>query len=346
MNKSAIRKFAVWARQELIRSAAAQAARYGITAEGAEEASEGHVAGRILSPEEITQRGELLRRIERRGFDAMMEEAAYTWFNRFIALRFMEVNACLPLMVRLFSDENGEFHPQILAEALDLDPAAGFDVMKIARYMEREEQNELYRYLLFTECHGLADIFPGLFEKEGDWSELLFPDQLLRGDSVLARMVQDIPEDDWKDAVQILGWLYQYYNEELNEMVYDGSMAKKKVTKELLPAATTIYTPDFPVRYMAENSLGRLWLSGHPEDKAHFLGEKGGEKRWRYYLEDAPQEASVEAVLADIRRQAAHLEPQDIRLIDPCCGSGHILAYAFDMLMDIYTAHSWRPRPS
>lgn len=365
MNKSAIRKFAVWARQELIRSAAAQAARYGITAEGAEEASEGHVAGRVLSPEEIAQREELLARIERRGFDDIMEEAAYTWFNRFIALRFMEVNACLPLMVRLFSDENGEFHPQILAEALDLDPAAGFDVMKIARYMEREEREELYRYLLLTECHGLADIFPGLFEKEGDWSELLFPDQLLREGSVLARMVQDIPEEDWKDAVQILGWLYQYYNSEKKAEVFTALKKNKKIGKEDIPAATQLFTPDWIVRYMAENSLGRLWLSGHPEDRARFLptadeqaayladGASEGaafreseeiKRKWYYHLDDAPQEAEVETALADIRRQAARLEPEDIRIIDPCCGSGHILAYAFDMLMDIYTAHSWRHR--
>lgn len=361
MDKSAIRKFAQKARTTLIDRVKAAAYYWDIT-EGADpDALSAHDAP--LSDTEKAQRRDILRRVDERGWDALMEEAAWTWFNRFIALRFMEANGCLPSMVRLFTDETGAFRPKILDEALDLDDKT-FDKDCIGEYKRRSDDEGLYRYLFLAECRSLAPIFPGLFEKEGDWTELLFPTPLLRTGSVLESMVTDIPEDDWKDAVQILGWLYQYYNSEKKDEVFAALKKNKKIGKEDIPAATQLFTPDWIVRYMTENSLGRLWLSGHPEDRARFLPTEeeqaaylaGGasegasresddkEGKWHYYLDDAPQDEAAEAALADIRRQAARLAPEDIRVIDPCCGSGHILAYAFDLLMDIYTARSWRPR--
>ncbi len=339
MDKSAIRKFARWARTELITRVTASAVRWGI--EKGADPDAWSVNDHVLTEDEKTQRKEILRRMEDRGREALLEEAAWTWFNRFIALRFMEVNGCLPSRVRLFTDENGAFRPKILDEALDLDEET-FDPETIADYKQHSDAEGLYKYLLLTECRSLAAVFPGLFENEGDWTELLFPEPLLREGSVLEAMVCDIPEEDWKDAVQILGWLYQYYNSEKKEEVFAGLKKNKKIGKEEIPAATQLFTPDWIVRYMAENSLGRLWLSGHPEDRPRFL--EGGEKKWRYYLDDAPQNEAVEAVLADVRRQAAQLAPEDIRIIDPCCGSGHILAYVFDMLMEIYTSRGWRDR--
>lgn len=361
MDKSAIRKFAQKARTTLIDRVKAAAYYWDIT-EGADpDALSAHDAP--LSDTEKAQRRDILRRVDERGWDALMEEAAWTWFNRFIALRFMEANGCLPSMVRLFTDETGAFRPKILDEALDLDDKT-FDKDCIGEYKRRSDDEGLYRYLFLAECRSLAPIFPGLFEKEGDWTELLFPTPLLRTGSVLESMVTAIPEDDWKDAVQILGWLYQYYNSEKKDEVFAALKKNKKIGKEDIPAATQLFTPDWIVRYMTENSLGRLWLSGHPEDRARFLPTEeeqaaylaGGasegasresddkEGKWHYYLDDAPQDEAAEAALADIRRQAARLAPEDIRVIDPCCGSGHILAYAFDLLMDIYTARSWRPR--
>lgn len=361
MDKSAIRKFAQQARTTLIDRVKAAAYYWDIT-EGADpDALSAHDAP--LSDTEKAQRRDILRRVDERGWDALMEEAAWTWFNRFIALRFMEANGCLPSMVRLFTDETGAFRPKILDEALDLDDKT-FDKDRIGEYKRRSDDEGLYRYLLLAECRSLAPIFPGLFEKEGDWTELLFPTPLLRTGSVLESMVTAIPEEDWKDAVQILGWLYQYYNSEKKDEVFAALKKNKKIGKEDIPAATQLFTPDWIVRYMTENSLGRLWLSGHPEDRERFLptaeeqaaylagGASEGtsreseekQRKWHYYLDDAPQDEAAEAVLADIRRQAARLAPEDIRVIDPCCGSGHILAYAFDLLMDIYTARSWRPR--
>lgn len=361
MDKSAIRKFAQKARTTLIDRVKAAAYYWDIT-EGADpDALSAHDAP--LSDTEKAQRRDILRRVDERGWDALMEEAAWTWFNRFIALRFMEANGCLPSMVRLFTDETGAFRPKILDEALDLDDKA-FDKDRIGEYKRRSDDEGLYRYLLLAECRSLAPIFPGLFEKEGGWTELLFPTPLLRTGSVLESMVTAIPEEDWKDAVQILGWLYQYYNSEKKDEVFAALKKNKKIGKEDIPAATQLFTPDWIVRYMTENSLGRLWLSGHPEDRERFLptaeeqaaylagGASEGtsreseekQRKWHYYLDDAPQDEAAEAALADIRRQAARLAPEDIRVIDPCCGSGHILAYAFDLLMDIYTARSWRPR--
>ena len=335
MNKNAIQKFAIWARNELIAQVSQRAYQYGIDESGFGDASADTLNGRLLTAEEKSQRQELIKQIKEKGYKQVMEEVAYTWFNRFIALRFMEVNNYLPSHIRVFSDASGAFKPEILNDVLHLD-LPGLDSGKVAEYIESNDTEALYRYLLLTQCNALNSALPIMFERMGGYTEMLLPNNILRQDSVLGHMVSDIPEEDWQDAVQIIGWLYQYYNTELNAVVYDGNMSKSRIPKELLPAATTIYTPDWAIRYMVENSLGRLWLEGHPNAELR--------DGWKYYLDEAEQERSVEAQLAKLREEYKTIKPEEIKVIDPCMGSGHILVYAFDVLMQIYTSAGWDQR--
>ena len=335
MNKSAIQKFAMWARTTLMEQVAQRAYQYGITKDGYGEENAVTVNGMALSPQEQSQRRELVREIQTKGYDQVVEEVAYTWFNRFIALRYMEVNNYLPSHIRVFSNAQGAFDPEILKEALHID-LPGLDQSRVAEYIEKNETEALYRYLLLTQCNALNEGLPKMFEKMGGYTELLFPNNMLRPDSVLGRMVADIPEEDWTDQVQIIGWLYQYYNTELKAETFDLLKKNVKVTKERIPSATQLFTPDWIVRYMVENSLGRLWLEGHPNPALR--------ENWKYYLDEAEQEPEVEAQLVVLRAQRQPLRPEDITLIDPCMGSGHILVYAFDVLMQIYESEGWSQR--
>ena len=335
MNKSAIQKFAIWARTTLMEQVAQRAYQYGITKDGYGEENAITVNGMALSSQEQSQRRELVREIQAKGYDQVMEEVAYTWFNRFIALRYMEVNNYLPSHIRVFSNAQGSFDPEILKEALHID-LPGLDQSKVAEYIEQTDNEGLYRYLLLTQCNALNEGLPKMFEKMGGYTELLFPNNILRPDSVLGRMVADIPEEDWADQVQIIGWLYQYYNTDLKAETFDLLKKNVKVTKERIPSATQLFTPDWIVRYMVENSLGRLWLEGHPNQALR--------EGWKYYLDEAEQEPEVEAQLVVLRTQRQALRPEDITLIDPCMGSGHILVYAFDVLMQIYESVGWSQR--
>ena len=335
MNKNAIQKFAIWARNELIAQVSQRAYQYGIDESGFGDASADTLNGRLLTAEEKSQRQELIKQIKEKGYKQVMEEVSYTWFNRFIALRFMEVNNYLPSHIRVFSDASGAFKPEILNDVLHLD-LPGLDSGKVAEYIESNDTEALYRYLLLTQCNALNSALPVMFERMGGYTEMLLPNNILRQDSVLGHMVSDIPEEDWQDAVQIIGWLYQYYNTELNAVVYDGNMSKSRIPKDLLPAATTIYTPDWAIRYMVENSLGRLWLEGHLNAELH--------DGWKYYLDEAEQEPDVKAQLVGLREEYKIIKPEEIKVIDPCMGSGHILVYAFDVLMQIYTSAGWDQR--
>ena len=284
-----------------------------------------------------------------------MEEVAYTWFNRFSALRFMEVNGYIPSHVRVFTDEENNFKPQIITEAIHLD-LDGLDMEKVYELKDAEKSEELYKYLLIVQCNALNKILPGMFQKIADYTELLLPDNLLREGSVIQQMIELIPEDDWKDAVQIIGWLYQYYNSEKKDDVFTALKKNVKITKENIPAATQLFTPDWIVRYMVENSLGRLWLEGHPdvkeqllpteeEQSAYAAGNRDPENtKWHYYLEEAEQEPEVQIQLAEIRKEYAALTPNQLKVIDPCSGSGHILAYMFDVLMKIYESYGYTTR--
>lgn len=355
MDKNAIKKYAVWARKELISRVAQKAQQYGITETEMVDAGADSVNGKVLSAEEMQQRRALIVQINEKGYQQVMEEVAYTWFNRFSALRFMEVNGYLPSHVRVFTDENNAFKPQILAEALHLE-LDKLDKDKVYALKETEQTEELYKYLLIVQCNALNSILPGMFQTIADYTELLLPDNLLREGSVIEQMISQIPEDNWQDAVQIIGWLYQYYNSEKKDDVFAALKKNVKITKENIPAATQLFTPDWIVRYMVENSLGRLWVEGHPDAKAQLLptpeeqaaytaGNRDPEDtKWHYYLEEAQQEPQVQAQLSEIRKQYADLIPEQIKVIDPCCGSGHILAYLFDVLMQIYENYGYTPR--
>ena len=335
MNKNAIQKFAIWARNELIAQVSQRAYQYGIDESGFGDASADTLNGRLLTAEEKSQRQELIKQIKEKGYQQVMEEVAYTWFNRFIALRFMEVNNYLPSHIRVFSDASGAFKPEILNDVLHLD-LPGLDSGKVAEYIESNDTEALYRYLLLTQCNALNSALPVMFERMGGYTEMLLPNNILRQDSVLGHMVSDIPEGDWQDAVQIIGWLYQYYNTELKDDTFAQLKKNVKITKERIPAATQLFTPDWIVRYMVENSLGRLWLEGHPNAELH--------DGWKYYLDEAKQEPDVEAQLAKLREEYKTIKPEEIKVIDPCMGSGHILVYAFDVLMQIYTSAGWDQR--
>ena len=338
MDKNAIKKFAVWARCELIDRVSQKAEQYGITQQDHGDIRADHVNGRLLSRTEQAQRQSLITRIDRAGKDGyreVMEEVAYTWFNRFIALRFMEVNGYLPSRVRVFTDEQNAFKPQILAEAIHLE-LDGLDMEKVYACKEKSDDEALFKYLLITQCNALSSILPGMFQKIADDTELLFPDNLLREGSVIEQMIALIPEEDWLDQVQIIGWLYQYYNTEPKDQVFANLKKNIKIGKHDIPAATQLFTPDWIVRYMVENSLGRLWVEGHPDDAL--------QATWKYYLPEAEQEPQVQAQLSEIRKGYAQLKPEDIRCIDPCMGSGHILVYLFDVLVQIYEAYGYPTR--
>ena len=355
MDKNAIKKFAVWARTELIARVSLKGVEYGITEDNIEDANVDSVGGKVLTVDEKKQRQALIAEINDKGYKQVMEEVAYTWFNRFSALRFMEVNGYLPSHVRVFTDEENNFKPQIITEAIHLD-LDGLNMEKVYELKDAEKTEELYKYLLTVQCNALNKILPGMFQKIADYTELLLPDNLLREGSVIQQMIELIPEDDWKDAVQIIGWLYQYYNSEKKDDVFAALKKNVKITKENIPAATQLFTPDWIVRYMVENSLGRLWLEGHPDAKdqllpteeeqsAYAAGNRDMEDtKWHYYLEEAEQEPEVQAQLAEIRKEYAALTPDQLKVIDPCSGSGHILAYMFDVLMKIYESYGYTTR--
>ena len=352
MDKNAIKRFAVWARTELIARVSLKGVEYGITEDKIEDANADSVGGKVLTADEKKQRQALIAEINDKGYKQVMEEVAYTWFNRFSALRFMEVNGYLPSHVRVFTDEENNFKPQIIAEAIHLD-LDGLDMEKVYELKDAEKTEELYKYLLIVQCNALNKILPGMFQKIADYTELLLPDNLLREGSVIQQMIELIPEEDWKDAVQIIGWLYQYYNSEKKDDVFAALKKNVKITKENIPAATQLFTPDWIVRYMVENSLGRLWLEGHPdvkeqllpteeEQSAYAAGNRDMEDtKWHYYLEEAEQEPEVQVQLAEIRKEYAALTPDQLKVIDPCSGSGHILAYMFDVLMKIYESYGY-----
>lgn len=335
MNKNAISKFAVWARRELISRVRQKAEQYGITESGFGNPDTAPVSGRIYTPTEKSQRAALIERISQHGFNAVVEEVAYTWFNRFIALRFMEVNGFLPSYVRVFSDEQNNFRPEILRQAASIE-LDGLDKQKVFALKSAGNDEELFKYLLIAQCNALHDVLPFLFQKIADYTELLFPDFLLRDGSVIDTMLAQIPEADWLDGVQIIGWLYQYYNSEPKDAVFENLKKNIKISKTDIPAATQLFTPDWIVRYMVENSLGRFWLEGHPHDEI--------KSNWRYYLDEAAQSPETAAALAEIRKQYADISPEEIACIDPCSGSGHVLVYMFEVLFQIYQSCGYAMR--
>ncbi len=350
MDKTVIRKYAVWARNELLERVSRKAVQFGVAADATVDADADSIHGILLTPVQKQQRRALIAQVERSSWSQVMEEVSYTWFNRFCALRFMEVNGYLPSHVRVFTDEHNCFQPQILSEALDLDlPGLNPDI--VVQLHQESRMEDLFNYLLITQCNALSRELPGMFQKIQDFTELLLPDHLLREGSVIEQMVTRIPEEDWKDQVQILGWLYQYYNSELKTRVFSQIARNIKVSGVELPAITQLFTPHWLVRYMVENSLGRIFLTGlryGPWGREEVDRGERLRSGWTYYMEDAPQTPEGEQVLRDLEsrraRQAQGLPFVDTTFLDPCMGSGHILVEAFDLFMDIYTSQGWSQR--
>ena len=338
MNKTQLKNFAVAARVALIERVKDRARGFGIDektcAGGAVIPSKmvQTLGGALLSQTEINQRDALLARIQSRGYDQVMEETAYTWFNRFIALRYMQEHNLLPVSVRVLPDAPGAL-PELVRQAQNVE-LDGVDFSHVVELLEGNRTETLYTELLIALCNQLSDVLPQMFEPISDYTELLFPDGLLREDSVLA-MLAAVDAENWTD-IQVIGWLYQYYNTELKNETFELLKKNVKITKERIGAATQLFTPEWIVRYMVENSLGRLWLEGHDDPALR--------QRWRYYMDEAEQEPQVAAQLAQIRAQESRIQPEEIRLLDPCMGSGHILVYAFDVLMEIYRTQGYTDR--
>lgn len=357
MNKTAIKNFAIWARNKLIADIQYRAGLMGITAEGIKTALPQSTAAMefydigtaepyAITGDAIRQRDRLVEIIRQKEKDSdyptaykyILEEVAYTWFNRLIAIRFMEVNDYLPSHIRVLSSESGKVEPDLVTSpfdaGLDFSPAEEETVLRLKT---DNQLDELFRLLFVKQCNALSEILPALFEPTSDYTELLLNLSVVDQEGVVYHLVHDIVEDDFNveqgGQVEIIGWLYQYYNTEPKNAAFAKS---GKITKEEIPAVTQLFTPDWIVRYMVENSLGRLWLEGHPNDQLR--------SSWRYYLDEAEQEPEVEAQLEAIRAQRRELNPQDIQLIDPCMGSGHILVYAFEVLMQIYESQGWSQR--
>jgi len=340
MDKSAIKNFAVNARVKLKEQIEQKAYTFGITkneiksVETFEDAFE--VNGNRYDKRLLKHRESLVKKINEKGFDQVIEEVAYTWFNRLIAIRFMEVNEYLPSGVRVLSStDSNKAEPDIIREAANLD-FENLNVDLIYKLQDENNTEELFKYLLIKQCNELGKIMPVVFEKIEDYTELLLPDNLLQEGSIIRDLVTSITEEDWKEQVEIIGWLYQYYISEKKDEVFADLKKNKKITKENIPAATQLFTPDWIVKYMVENSLGRLWLESHPNDEL--------KAKWKYYLEEAKQEPEVMKQLQVIRDKNKELKPEDIKFLDPCMGSGHILVYAFDVLYDIYKSAGYSER--
>ena len=357
MNKTAIKNFAIWARNKLIADVSYDVRLIGITEDGIAKPLPQSFGGTqffdigtaepySISGEAVRQRDKLIEVIQQKEKDTdyktayqyVIEEVAYTWFNRLIAIRFMEVNDYLPSHIRVLSSESGKLEPDLVTTPFDAElPFTAEEEAQIFQLKQDNKLDEVFRILFLKQCNALNEILPALFEKTKNYTELLLSLSVIDQDGVIYHLIHDIPEDDFNiergGQVEIIGWLYQYYNTEPKAAAF----AKNgKITKEEIPAVTQLFTPDWIVRYMVENSLGRLWVEGHPEC--------GLKENWKYYLEEAQQEPEVQVKLAEIRKEYAALNPEDIKLIDPCMGSGHILVYAFDVLMQIYESAGYSQR--
>ena len=359
MNKASIKNFAIWARNKLIADISYRAGLMGITADGIKNAlpqstgtTEFYDIGTAepysISGDAVKQRRKLVEVIRQKEKDTdyqtaykyIIEEVAYTWFNRLIAIRFMEVNDYLPSHIRVLSSDTGKLEPDIVTNPFDTELDFTGDEELIIMQLKNDNQlDDLFRMLFIKQCNALNALLPALFEKTKDYTEVLLNLSAIDQEGVIYKLVHDIDEDYFNiekgGQVEIIGWLYQYYNTEPKADVFSRPSGTK-IKKEDVPAATQLFTPDWIVRYMVENSLGRLWVEGHPNDEL--------KANWKYYLEEAEQEPEVQKKLAEIRREYAALNPEDLKCIDPCMGSGHILVYMFDVLMQIYESQGYSQR--
>ena len=368
MDKTAIKNFSIWARNKLIADITYKAGLLGVAEEGIKDAlpqstqdAEFYDIGTkepyVIHGEEIKQRKELVAAIKRKAsqldykdaYRNVVEEVAYTWFNRLIAIRFMEVNDYMPAHIRvLSSDSKNKLEPDLVTTPFDAE--LEFTQAETDKIMQMKTDNQvdaLFRFLFIKQCNALNAYLPKLFEKTFDYTELLLNVSVTDQDGIVYHLIHDINEDDFNISnigedgkptgqVEIIGWMYQYYNTEPKDEAFALLKKNVKITKERIPAATQLFTPDWIVRYMIENSVGRLWLEGHEDNNL--------KNEWKYYLDEAEQEADVVEQLRAIREEYKNIKPEEIKVIDPCMGSGHILVYAFDVLMQIYESYGYSQR--
>ena len=344
MDKTAIKTFAINSRKKLMEDVEYKMSLVGIdkdniyepisSANGIETYQLGGSTNSIYD-NDISKRERLVKEVKQKGFENVVEEVAYTWFNRIIAIRFMEINNFLPTKTRVLSSETaGKIEPDIITEAFDVDlDYTQEDKELIFKLKDENKLDELFRFLFIKQCNKLNEILPGLFEKTDDYLELLLNISFTNEDGVVRQLIDTIPEKDFESQVEVIGWLYQFYNTELKDETFANLKKRIKISKERIPAATQLFTPDWIVKYMVENSVGRLWLEGHSNNEL--------KSKWQYYVDEAKQEPEVEQQLITIRKESEILKPEDITVIDPCMGSGHILVYVFEVLMDIYVSEGF-----
>lgn len=337
MDKRALQSYAIWAKNNLENQIEVSLKTLGINSE--KDIKEARRVGEYTIidgdsnsyPADLkNKRDSIVRLIQTDGYKQVIEEFAYTWFNRIVALRFMEVHDFLPHGFRVLSNRTGGFEPEILKNLNFVKDELALDLSVISPLLEQGKIDEAYRYVLFRQCVALSDILPMLFDKDDSYLELLLPKALLKGETFITKLLE-IDESEFLNDVEVIGWLYQFYISQKKDEVF---ASKKTITKDTLPAVTQLFTPDWIVRYMAENSVGRIWMESYPDSSLR--------SEMKYYVEDATQEEEAQRKIDAIKYQ--NVNPEDIRIIEPCCGSGHILVYVFDLLYKMYEEKGYQQR--
>ena len=337
MDKRVLQIYSVWAKDNLEKQIEVSLKTLGIHSES--DIKEARTVGdyTIIDgdsnsyPKDLyDKRRHIVNLIKTDGYKAVIEEFAYTWFNRFVALRFMETHDFLPHGFRVLSSRDGNLEPEILKNLAYVKDELKLDINLCNALKTQGKLEELYRYVLFRQCKALSGILPMLFSDENDYLELLLPKILLKGETVLTRLLE-IPEEAFLQDVEIIGWMYQFYISVKKDEVF---ASKKTITKDTLPAVTQLFTPDWIVRYMAENSIGRIWIESYPNSSL--------KSDMKYYVADPEQTQEIKRKIDAVKYQ--NVRPEDIKVIEPCCGSGHILVYVFDLLFKMYEEKGYQPR--
>jgi hypothetical protein len=336
MDKRALQLYAVWAKNNLESQIEVSLKTLGINSE--HDIKEARKVGdyTIIDGDSNSYPGDLkdkrdsiVKLVKTDGYKQVIEEFAYTWFNRIVALRFMEVHDFLPHGFRVLSSRDGGVEPEIMKHLDLVKDELKLDLSVVQPLYAQGKLDEAYSYVLFRQCYALSGILPMLFDRDQDYLELLLPKALLKGETFITKLME-IGEDDFLNDVEVIGWLYQFYVADDRQTFRDA----KVVTKDLIPTLTQVFTPDWIVRYMAENSVGRIWLESYPNSSL--------KSEMKYYVDDAKQEADVQSKLDSIKYK--NINPEEIKIIEPCCGSGHILVYVFDLLYKMYEERGYQTR--
>lgn len=337
MDKRALQSYAIWAKTNLESQIEVQLKTLGINSE--KDIKEARKVGdrTIIDGDSNSYPGDLkyerdsiVKLVKTDGYKQVIEEFAYTWFNRIVALRFMEVHDFLPHGFRVLSSRDGGVEPEIMKHLDLVKDELKLDLSVVQPLYTQGKLDEAYSYVLFRQCRVLSGILPMLFDADSDYLELLLPKALLKGETFITKLIE-IGEDAFLNDVEVIGWLYQFYISQKKDEVF---ASKATITKDTLPAVTQLFTPDWIVRYMAENSVGRIWVESYPNSPL--------KSEMKYYVEDAKQEAPVQQKIDEIKYK--NVNPEEIKIIEPCCGSGHILVYVFDLLYKMYEERGYQSR--